>query len=454
MDWKLRVLGVVLVGLTIAGCDSDNDDIAPAVVPPPPETTSVRFIHAVPDAPEVAIGNAAATFATDVGFKAATAFNQFVVGDLEVQVDAELPGGLATVVGPVTLDLAADTLYSVIAIGEVATIDALIIAEPDTAVGSGNVRAQVVHAAPNAPDVDVYVTAPGADLTMEAPLGSFAFGEELGPVEVPGGDYQIRVTLMGDPSTVAFDSGTVTLPAGADLLVLAVDNTGPGDAAVSLVVADGTGSFEILDTNTPAELRVIHASPDAPNVDVIVNDDFMNPVLADVPYPVFSDYLAVPPEQYNVKVTAAGNPGAIVIDADLDLEAGVQYSVYATDLLATIAPFVLIDDNREVATEAKVRIVHAAASAGLVDIYVTGQGADITSLDPTFAGVDFLDETGYVSLAGGDYSVTVTAADTKTVAIGPADITLSDGSVYTAAARDATGGGAPFGLILLDDFNP
>jgi hypothetical protein len=31
---------------------------------------------------------------------------------------------------------------------------------------------------------------------------------------------------------------------------------------------------------------------------------------------------------------------------------------------------------------------------------------------------------------------------------------LSDGGVYTAAARDATGGGAPFGLILLDDFNP
>ena len=49
---------------------------------------------------------------------------------------------------------------------------------------------------------------------------------------------------------------------------------------------------------------------------------------------------------------------------------------------------------------------------------------------------------------------TVTVAGTKTAAIGPAPITVSDGSVYTAAARDATGGGPPFGLILMDEFVP
>lgn len=33
-----------------------------------------------------------------------------------------------------------------------------------------------------------------------------------------------------------------------------------------------------------------------------------------------------------------------------------------------------------------------------------------------------------------------------------AALTLADGGIYTAIARDAEGGGTPLGAILLDDF--
>ena len=442
-------LGLIATLTLLAGCSSSDDDSATL-----PAQVGVRFMHASPDAPNVNVEGQLSTFVTDLAYKSASEFLSVGVGNLNVRVDGIVPGGTATVLGPVDLTLAADTSYTVIALGEVAVIDALVIAEPATPVAAGEVRAQVVHAAPNAPAVDVYVTAPGADLAQSVPLGSFAFGEDLGPVNVASGDYQVRVTLPGNPGAVVFDSGTVALPAGADLLIAAVENTGLGASPISLVAADGLGSFEILDVNTPAALRVIHASPDAPAVDVVVNDDFMNPVLSGVAFPEFSGYLEVPAGAYNAKVTPEGNPGVIVIDADLDLDAGEVYSVYASGLLASIAPHVLVDDDRSIATEAKVRLVHMAPSAGLVDIYVTPPGADIATLSPTFAGVDFKAETGYVGLAGGSYDVTVTVAGTKSAAIGPATIMLSDGGVYTAAARDATGGGAPFGLILLDDFNP
>ncbi|MDZ7643794.1 MAG: hypothetical protein U5K76_05945 [Woeseiaceae bacterium] len=46
----------------------------------------------------------------------------------------------------------------------------------------------------------------------------------------------------------------------------------------------------------------------------------------------------------------------------------------------------------------------------------------------------------------------MTAAGSKTPAIGPAAITIEAGGVYTAIARDAQGGGTPLGLILMDDF--
>jgi len=453
------LLPLLGLGIGLVGCSSSDDPVLNPPNPEPLEVGRVRFIHASPDAPNVNIAGTASTFSEDLGFKQATEFLEFAAGTVSVQVDAIVPGGEATVIGPVDLAITADTEYSVIAAGDTLAIGPIVLSNASTPVDAGSVRAQVVHAAPDAPQVDVFVTAPGAALDQSVPLGSFVFSESLGPVVVPAGDYQIRVTLPNTPNTVVFDSGTVSLAGGSDLLVVAVENTLAGNdlvgsSPISLFVATPDASLEIVDQATPAEVRVIHASPDAPSVDIIVNDDFANPVLSGVPYAAFSGYLALPPDTYNVKVTPEGNAGLVVIDADLELAAGQQYSVYATGPLASISPFVTLDDDRSLATAAKVRILHLAPSAGLVDIYVTAPGADIADVSPAFAAVDFQVETGYVSLAGGMYDVTVTVADTKTAAIGPATITIADGGVYTAAARDAVGGGAPFGLILLDDFTP
>jgi hypothetical protein len=300
--------------------------------------------------------------------------------------------------------------------------------------------------------VDVFVTTPGADLSATAPLGTFEYKETLGPAEVAAGDYQIQVTPAGDAATVIYDSGTVTLNDGDDLLLAAVPNTATGSAPVTLAVLTGTGSAEIADAATPARLRVVHASPDAPAVDVVANDSVT--LVSSLAFPDATGFLDVDPATYNVKVTAAGNPGAIVIEADLPLDAGMTYDVLAIGPLAAIEPLVASDDYRRIATAAKVRIIHASPTAQDVDIYITAPGADLNAETPTLAAVPFGENTGFLSLAAGDYDVTVTPAGTKTAAIGPATISIEAGGLYTAIARDATGGGAPLGLILLDDFAP
>jgi hypothetical protein len=447
---KLWVVGLATAVLLTA-CDN-NDDIAQ-----PPASTApakLRVIHASANAPNVNVLAGTSTLVSNLAFKTATAFQNVTPGVATVRVNGIVPSGTATVIGPVNLPFESNIAYSILAVGDVAAIKPLVIAETTTPVAAGSVRARVVHAAAAAPQVDVYVTAPTALLAQSISLGRLAFGEQTAQVSVPAGDYRIRVTAANDPNAVVFDSGTVALSAGADLLVVAVENTGPGAAPISLLVSTGTTSFEILDSATPAQLRVIHASPDAPAVDVVVNDNFGAPVLEDVPFPAVSDYLTVPGGAYNVKVTPANNPGVIVIDANVTLDAGKRYSAYATGPLATIAPYVLVDDNRSVATAAKVRIVHTAPSAGAVDVYVTAPGASIATAAPALTNVPFRAESGYLSLAAGSYDVTVTPTGTKTAAIGPATITLANGGVYTAAARDAPGGSTPFGLILLDDFVP
>ncbi len=312
--------------------------------------------------------------------------------------------------------------------------------------------------------VDVYVTGPTDDILPMMPTGTFDFGENIGPVEVPAGDYRIRVVLPADMTkTPVFDSGTVALPAGADFMIVAVQNTNVGAGApdqspISLfATADSVGELEIVHTvananvaATPTAFRAAHFSPNTDPVNVLIADGAIT--LNDVEYPQVSAFSEVDAGTYNVKIELVANPGAYAIDEDVTLVAGKRYSVYAADYTAGLIAdglFVLEDDFRSLATGAKVRIVHLAPGAGLVDLYVTPVGAGIVGATPAFAGVDFKDETGYVQLAGDDYDVTVTLAGTQTIAIGPLPITVADGGVYTALARDAAGGGAPFGVELL-----
>jgi hypothetical protein len=203
-------------------------------------------------------------------------------------------------------------------------------------------------------------------------------------------------------------------------------------------------------------LRVVHASPDAPAVDVIVNDDFDNPLVSGLSFPDSAPgvdaYLSVPADAYNIKVAAAG-ASTVVLGFDASLDAGNAYTVLATELLADISQLVLVDDNRRVATESRVRMVHASPAAGAVDIYIVDSGdSDITDDAPAFADVPFQANTGYASLAAGEYRVALTpAGDSSQIAL-DVTVTVQSGGVYTAVARDAAGGGAPVGLILLDDF--
>src|SRR6187551_403638 len=85
-----------------------------------------------------------------------------------------------------------------------------------------------------------------------------------------------------------------------------------------------------------ALVRVVHASPDAPAVDVYVDG---NKALSNVPFFTASDHLPLPAGLHDIKVTPAGDANTAVIDAKgVSFEAGNAYTVAATGTLAEIKP--------------------------------------------------------------------------------------------------------------------
>jgi hypothetical protein len=182
-----------------------------------------------------------------------------------------------------------------------------------------------------------------------------------------------------------------------------------------------------------ADVRVVHASPDAPNVDVIVNDNFASPAFVNAPFTGVTSYADLPTGTYNFKVVPTGANAPVVIDATLPIDGALDYSIAATDILSEITPQVYIDDNTLDPANARVRFIHLAPNAPNVDIGLAGGGATL------FPDVQFQENAGYISVAPGTFDLDVRLAGTSTVALSVPGLVLEANTVYTVYAMGLLG---------------
>lgn len=188
-----------------------------------------------------------------------------------------------------------------------------------------------------------------------------------------------------------------------------------------------------------ARVRVVHASPDAPAVDIWVEGSI---AFEDVEFEEITDFVEVPAGTYNVQVVPTGETEPVVIEADLDLTAATDYTVVATDLLANITPIIMTADGSTPAEgNAWVRFLHASPDAPAVDIAVANDGPVLIS------DVSFQEFTEYVAVPAGTYDLEARPAGTSDAALLIPGVTVEDGVVYTAYA---TGLVADIGV--LDNF--
>lgn len=192
-------------------------------------------------------------------------------------------------------------------------------------------RLQIIHNAPD-PTVDIYVNGVNA---------------------VPGLSFRSATGMIDLPTRTPIDIAVVPAGAGIGSAVATLEDVVLEDGKVYLamasgVVGDATTPFSVVindmgrdraaDANQ-VDLVLFHGAPDAPAVDVVVED---GPVLFDnIEYGNFSDYVGVVPAAYVLDVTPAGDNTTVVkkYDADVTTLTGQAAVVFASGFLTPdVAP--------------------------------------------------------------------------------------------------------------------
>jgi hypothetical protein len=205
------------------------------------------------------------------------------------------------------------------------------------------------------------------------------------------------------------------------------------------LIALSVAAFAGLSLSAPAyaadnaHVSILHAVPDAV-VDVYANGDAL---LTDFEPGTLTDPVSLPAGDYDLKVVAAGDgpDGDAIMEANgVTVPGGANITVVAhLDEGGTPVLTPYVNDTSAIAAgEARLTVRHDAA-APAVDVRAGG--------DVVFADLANPDEAS-ADIPAGTVSADVVLAGTDTVAIGPADLTLSEGVhtiVYAwGSAEDGT----------------
>jgi hypothetical protein len=453
MNFSSRVAAVLVAAAGATACVSHDNA----------SNGAIRMLNAVPDAPRMNLLVDDEEAFSQVDYRVGTPFAVRRAGTYDLAVEEVIPDGNAVVIDLPGMTLGVNEELSLLVIGKVVegTVEAWPLVDRTSGVTAGQARVRLAHAAPDGPRVDVYLTGADTVLSSVTPFDTLRFRQASEQRELKSGAARLRLTPPGDPTTVLFDSGTFTLSLESDLLVVFVERVGPGDSPFQVVVlnASSSGSSLLGDEDAPADLRIVNASPDSAPLDVTLDDgtdDGNTTVAAGLafpdPTPGAASYATITPDSYTVQVVRSGDlDKKVLLQFGATLAAGSSGTFVLGDLVAKLGRIEVGDDRRRVATEARLRLVHASPAAELVDIYITRPGADLEKATPVFSDVQFGANTGYLARAAGSYEVIFTKADSKTAIRYVLPVTLATSGIYTAILRDKVGGGLPAGIIALDD---
>lgn len=204
--------------------------------------------------------------------------------------------------------------------------------------------------------------------------------------------------------------------------------------AAGLATGCGSSSSGSL---TNAQLRFVMASPDAPQVNVLVDGVVQ---AGDLSYGNASTYVSVTPKSHNIQAVPVSGGGAIFAQ-NISFASSSNQTLLLSGPAAGIQS-VMLDDTSPtvVGGDAYVRVVNASATLGAADVYIVPAGSGIAGVMPVTAGLGFDQNTGYQLTVAGNYEVFMTSPGTSNARLDTGSISLTASQNQTVVVLDGPAG--------------
>jgi len=191
---------------------------------------------------------------------------------------------------------------------------------------------------------------------------NIAYKQVTSRATLSAGSHSVRIVPVN--SQQALIDTTVTLQADTYNTIAAV---GQPNSVQALTMTDSS----TLPLPNQARVRLVHASPNAPAVDVAVKG---GPTLfSNVSFPTATDYIVVGAQPYTVDILSAGTSNIVLTVPNVSLNGSTVYSIYAVGLLNGQPPL-------------EVLVVIDAPLISACAVVVAAQTPGPTSVAPTATG--------------------------------------------------------------------
>jgi len=447
-----RHLPYLLTALALlASCDSNTE----------PTAYYLRVVHSMTDAPVVQLNISGVPIFAAVAYRQVTGLVPPItkVSDNSLptlDILGVVPGDSPVSIASQEFAFQANTEYTLVAAGTVADPVLVIASNERRRKPVTGTYLQVTHAAVALGPLDIFLTDPATDLSGATPFATLAAGEFSDSLEVLQQDYRIRVTRAGTLE-ILLDSGTQSLTEPTEWHLALIDNVTVGGSELRALLSSARGLVELVGGDRAAAVRPLNTVPTLGPVDVFVgSDDTL--AASSLDYLQNTAYVPLVAEAAPVTVTAPGDPATILLESTASLEAGFDYSYWIFERAGVVEGATVLDQHRSVATDGRIRYLLGLETDLLYSIYLSatlpaGQPpvTELVVRDSSYANVSPL-----IIRKPGVYYTTVTSrpdanTEDETIVIGPQELQLGGGDVFSILVAPASPTDPTPALTLLDD---
>ena len=308
--YRLSLAALCVASLVLAGCSKSGGGSG---------NGQMRVLNAFSEAAALNVNVGSTVAASGLPFEGMSQYVSVPSGSQTITVGV---AGAATTLINATYTINSNTNYSYIVFGPSTGVAAMLNNDQFSDPGGGFFSLRAVNAAPGLSAVDIYITAPGADISSSAPtLTNVAYGvtSAFSPIAT-GASFEIRVTPNGTKEVI-FDSTPRTFAehSGTDLVIFGKGSGKLVNAAILNHDSSGTGA--LLD-NLLTQYKVINASLVPSPLNIFIDGSLQ---LSNIPMTGVSNYQKTSSGRTHLHRRGNVEPGRDAVDAVAHTVTGDRY---------------------------------------------------------------------------------------------------------------------------------